>query len=181
MSLEKKTNRGYLNPLAEGYLLEAKACKKVCKELRRIAEKLQRAVARERAARQAEFETAVQYQTEDDIQEAYGWGVLSEAQYKRYMDIFRDGQAALENAPATMTETSLKITLRILSDIAAEQCEWEFSALTPAEQQAEIKRAEASQLAWKQKLAELKRQYSLVDADQSEDGEDCKTQEGFNG
>lgn len=166
--------RGYLNPQAEGYLLEAKACEKVCKELRRIVEKLQRAVEREKAARQREFETAIQYESENEIQNAYGWGVLSEAQYSRYLEIFRDGQAALENAPATVTETSLKITQRILSDIAAEQREWEFSALTPAQQREEIERAEAVKHAWKQKIAEIKKRRGLVGTDQSETSEDSK-------
>ncbi len=36
--------RKYLNRQAAGYLLEAKACEVVCKELRRIADKFQRAV-----------------------------------------------------------------------------------------------------------------------------------------
>ena len=45
----------YTNPDAHGYLMEAKACKKICRELDRLIAKFQRAVEREKAARQAEF------------------------------------------------------------------------------------------------------------------------------
>lgn len=159
-------NRGYLNPKAEGYLLEAKACDKVCKELRRVADKLQRAVDREKAARQKEFETVMQYASEDELHEDYGWDVITERQYNRYLDMFREGQAALENAPPTVTETALKIVRRILKDIDLESREWRFSALTPAEQKAELERAEASKKAWKAKIAEIKRRRGIIEADQ---------------
>ena len=45
------------------------------------------------------------------------------------------GRDALENHAPTVNETAHRILLRILSDIAAEQREWRFSALTPAQQQ----------------------------------------------
>lgn len=165
-------NRGYLNPKAEGYLLEAKACDKVCKELRRIVDKLQRAVDREKAIRQKEFETVMQYASEDELHEDYGWDIITQQQYNCYLDMFREGEAALENAPPTVTETALKIARRILKDIDLESREWRFEALTPAEQQAELERAEASQKAWKAKIAEIKKRRGLVDADQPADAED---------
>lgn len=164
-------NRGYLNPRAEGYLLEAKGCDKVCKELRRVADKLQRAVDRERAARQKEFETVMQYASEEELHEDYGWDVITELQYNRYLDMFREGQAALENTPPTVTEVALKIVRRILTDIDLESREWRFDALTPAEQQAELDRAAASQKAWKAKIAEIKRRRGFVEADQQADAE----------
>lgn len=165
-------NRGYLNPKAEGYLLESKACDKVCKELRRIADKFQRAVDREKADRQKEFETVMQYASEDELHEDYGWDVITERQYNRYLDMFREGEAALENAPPTVTETALKIARRILKDIDLENREWRFSALTPAEQQAELDRAEASQKAWKAKIAELRKRRGLIEADHSAGSDD---------
>ena len=44
--------RGYTNPDAAGYLMEADACKKVEAELRRIADKYQRKIEREQTARE---------------------------------------------------------------------------------------------------------------------------------
>lgn len=166
--------RNYLAPQAEGYLLEAKACQKVCKELGRIADKLQRAVDREKAARQAEFEAALQYRSENEIQDDYGWEIITEAQYDFYLEIFREGRAALENTSPTVTELSLKIVRRILSDLDAERQEWKFSALSPAEQQVEVERAIASRQAWKKRIAEIKQRRGLVETASSDPTESLK-------
>ena len=89
----------YTDPQTAGYLLEAKACEKVSKELRRLAEKYQRHVDKEQKGREEEFKTVMVYTSEDEIREAYGWSFITEAQMERYIDIFRTGQAALEQHP----------------------------------------------------------------------------------
>ena len=150
----------YTNPDAHGYLMEAEACKKVCKELERLIAKFQRAVEREKAAKKAEFETVMQYRSEREIQDDYGYEFITEAQYDRYLDIFRAGQQALENAPPTVNELVISILKRINGDIYMDQKEWEFSALTPAQQEAERKRAIESQKAWKKHIAEIKARLS---------------------
>lgn len=134
--------RKYTNPNASGYLLEAKACEKVTKELRRIVEKFQRAVDKEAAVRQSEFETVMQYTSEQQIQDDYGWDFITEAQYNRYLTLFREGQAALEQHTPTKTELAVSILRRIISDIEADCREWEFSALSPQEQVKERERME---------------------------------------
>lgn len=156
--------RKYTNPDASGYLLEAKACEKVTKELRRIAEKLQRAVDKEAAVRQSEFETALQYTNEQQIQDDYGWGFSSEAQYDRYLALFREGQAALEQHTPTKNELALSIVRRIIADIEADCREWKFSALSPQEQTAERARIEKSNHEWKEKIAEIKKRRGIIEA-----------------
>ena len=126
-------DRRYTNPDAAGYLLEADACKKVEAELRRIADKYQRKIDREQAAREAEFEAAMQYRSENELLDAYGWEIITEKQYEIYLDLFRCGREALENHAPTVNEVAHRILLSILSDIAAEQREWRFSALTPTQ------------------------------------------------
>lgn len=161
----------YTNPQAHGYLLEADACKKVVRELHRIAEKFQRAVDKEAATRQSEFETALQYTSEQQIQEDYGWGFFSEAQYDRYLALFREGQAALEQHTPTKTELALSIVRRIISDIEADRREWEFSALSPQEQVKERERIEKSNREWKEKIAEIKRRRGIIDAGATQEEE----------
>lgn len=146
----------YTNPDAHGYLMEAKACKKICRELDRLIAKFQRAVEREKTARKAEFETVLQYRNEREIQDDYGCEYITEAQYERYLEIFRAGQDALENAEPTVNEIALSILRRMSSDVLRDQQEWEFSALSPEEQEAERKRAEESNRAWKKYISELK-------------------------
>lgn len=146
----------YTNPEAHGYLMEAKACKKIGKELNRFIAKYQRAVAREKAAKQAELETVMQYRNEGEIQNDSGWEYITETQYQRYIELFRSGKEALENGPPSVNEIVVSILHRINSDILRDQTEWEFSALSPEEQAAERKRLEESQKAWEKRIAEIK-------------------------
>lgn len=155
--------RKYTNPNASGYLLEAKACEKVTKELRRIIEKFQRAVDKEAAVRQSEFETVMQYTSEQQIQDDYGWDFITEAQYNRYLTLFREGQAALEQHTPTKTELAVSILRRIISDIEADCREWEFSALSPQEQVKERERMEKAKREWKEKIAEIKRRRGFIE------------------
>lgn len=88
----KETSQRYLNSEAHGYLMEAKACTLLLKDLERIRAKLRRHIEKEAADREAEFEAAMQYHSESDIQEAYGWEFISEQQYERYLELFRQGR-----------------------------------------------------------------------------------------
>ena len=54
----KNTSQQYLNSEAHGYLMEAKACKLLLKDLERIRAKLKRHIEKEAADREAEFEAA---------------------------------------------------------------------------------------------------------------------------
>ncbi len=146
----------YINPEAHGFLIEAKACKKIGRELDRLIAKYQRAVDREKAAKQAELETVMQYHSEGEIQNDYGWEYITEAQYQRYIELFRSGKEALENGPPSVNEIVVSILHRINGDIFRDQVEWEFSALSPEEQAAERKRLEESQKAWKKRIDEIK-------------------------
>ena len=56
----KNTSQQYLNSEAHGYLMEAKACKLLLKDLERIRAKLKRHIEKEAADREAEFEAALQ-------------------------------------------------------------------------------------------------------------------------
>lgn len=159
--------RKYLRPDAEGYLLEADACKRVIKELERLAAKLERKVEQEKAKRQAEFEQVMAYHSEYEIQNDYGYGFLTERQYEHYLDLFRAGSEALENHAPTANEIAVRIIRRVVRDIFEDQTEFQFSALSPEQQEAERRRAEQSRLAWKQKIAEIKKRRGLLDDEDS--------------
>ena len=160
----------YLKPRDHGYLMEAAACVKVLGDLQRIEAKFARAVEREGSVRQAEFEKVMQYHSERELQDDFGWGFITEAQYDRYRLLFQQGQAAMEQLPPTKSELALRLVRRIMAYIDADRREWEFSALSPEDQQAERARAEQSQKEWKRKIAELKRKRGIIEA--SEDMEE---------
>lgn len=154
-----------VNPDATGYLLEAAACKMILKDLERLCEKYKRRIDREQAARQAEFETVMEYRSEEDIQDAYGWEFITERQYGRYLALFREGQAALEHHDPTKAEIAYGILCRMAGNVQRDIREWEFSALTPEQQRVERERAEKRQANWKQMIAEIKKKHGIIDAD----------------
>lgn len=82
----------YLKLRDHGYLMEAAACTKVLEDLRRIEAKYARTVEKEGAVRQAEFEKVMQYHSERELQDDFGWGFITEAQYDRYRLLFSRGR-----------------------------------------------------------------------------------------
>lgn len=152
----KKTSQQYLSSETHGYLMESKACKLLLKDFERIRAKLRRHIKKESAEREAEFEAAMQYHSEADIQEAYGWEFITEQQYEHYLELFRQGRKALDEHSPTVTELALSILNRIFQDIDHDCRQYAFEALSPEEQLAQRKRAEESREAWKQYIADLK-------------------------
>lgn len=159
----------YLKPRDHGYLMEAAACTKVLRDLHRIEAKFARAVEKEGDARQAEFKKVMQYRNEREIQDDFGWGFITEAQYDRYLLLFQQGQAAMEQLPPTKNELAMRLVRRIIADIDRDRREWEFSALSLEDQQAELARAEQAKKAWKQKIAELKRKRGIIEASEAQE------------
>lgn len=68
--------------------MEAKACAKIEKDLQRLLDKYAKAINREEAARQQDFETVMQYRNEREIQDDYGCEYITEKQYRQYLHIF---------------------------------------------------------------------------------------------
>lgn len=133
-------------------------------DLRRIEAKYARTVEKECSVRQAEFEKVMQYHSERELQDDFGWGFITEAQYDRYRLLFQQGQAAMERCRRQRANWLCAWCACIMADIDADRREWEFSALSPEDQQAERARAEQSQKEWKRKIAELKRKRGIIEA-----------------
>ena len=49
----------------------------------------------------AEFEAIIQYRSEKDILDAYGWELITEKQYDRYLALFREGE---DHAPTDVSK-----------------------------------------------------------------------------
>ncbi len=157
-----KRPQKYLSSEAHGYLQEAEACSLILKDLERISAKLQRRIDKEAAARQADFEAAMQYHSEAEIQDAYGWEFITEAQYHAYLDLFRRGREAIENHPPTISEMALAIMRKVIRDLESDKREYEFSALTPEQQVVELQRAEQARKEWKAHIAQLRKQRGRI-------------------
>lgn len=157
-----KRSQKYLSSEAHGYLREAKACSQVLKDLERMSAKLQRQIDKEAAARQADFEAAMQYHSEAEIQDAYGWDFITESQYRAYLDLFRRGRKAIEDHPPTISEMALAIMRKVIRDLEADKREYEFFTLTPEQQVVELQRAEQARKEWKAHIAQLRKQRGRI-------------------
>ena len=102
------------------------------------------------------------YRSEEDIRDAYGWEFITEARFDRYIEIYRNGEKALEQSPPSVNGLTYRILCRIISGIDAEQQEWRFSALLPAEQRAEIERARQAKKEWEEKMCKIRKELGIV-------------------
>lgn len=157
--------RQYTDPKKAGALMEADACDKVLHELERLIDRYQRRADKEEAKRREEFELVMGYRSEADIQEAYGWAFITEAQYERYLEIFRAGKDALEHHTPTVTERACAILRNIRGDVMRERQDYRYEAMSPDELRAEIKRQQDAEREWGELMKELKaRRKSVGDA-----------------
>lgn len=155
----------YSDPKKAGALMEADACDKVLRELDRLIDKYERHVDKEADKRREEFELVMGYRSEADIQEAYGWEFITQAQYERYLEIFRAGNSAMENHEPTVTERALAILRAFRRDLLQEQQEYRYEAMSPDELRAEIQRRQAAEREWNERMKELRaRRRSIEDA-----------------
>ena len=145
--------------------MEADACDKVLREMDRLIDKYERHVNKEADKRREEFELVMGYRSEADIQEAYGWEFITQAQYERYLEMFRAGNSAMENHEPTVTERALAILRAFRRDLLQEQQEYRYEAMSPDELRAEIQRRQAAERAWNERMKELRaRRRSIEDA-----------------
>ena len=155
----------YSDPKKAGALMEADASDKVLRELDRLIDKYVRHVDKEADKRREEFELVMGYRSEADIQEAYGWEFITQAQYERYLEIFRAGNSAMENHEPTVTERALAILRAFRWDLLQEQQEYRYEAMSPDELRAEIQRRQAAEREWNERMKELRaRRRSIEDA-----------------
>lgn len=138
-----------------GYLDSANACKRVAADLERLAAKYGRAAEKEKAKRRAELESLAIY-SEVDVQNLYGYAEITKSQYERYLDMLHEGEAALEERPATINDLAQKMLLGFLKELMAEQDELELLSLTPETRQAELERRATVMRDWQARMKKLK-------------------------
>lgn len=138
-----------------GFLESANACKRVAADLERLVAKYGRAAEKENAKRRAELESLAIY-SEVDVQNLYGYAEITKSQYERYLDMLHEGEAALEDRPATINALAQKMLLGFVDELMAERDELELLALTPEARQAELERRASAMRDWQERMKKLK-------------------------
>lgn len=147
----------------QGLIISSQACNLLIKDLRRIRDKLERKVKKDKDKREAEFKTIISYRSVEDIRDAYGWDLITWEQCEQYIALYEQGEEIL-NKPFISKETAaVELLSRIISDLdkLGETCR--FDALTPEQQADEIRRAEQSKLEWENHKKEIKTKLGILE------------------
>lgn len=117
--------------------LELKARKIIKKKLEKVIKSLEKPISKLVADRDKRKETLMQYKDEHELQDAYGWGFITEEEYDALLAQLREGTDAIdaETSAQEIAKDILSGWLKItLSDISS----LEFDLL-PKKKQDEIR------------------------------------------
>lgn len=140
-----------------GLILHADGCSFLLEECERVYSKLKKRIAKQEEKRKAEFAEIFSYRSVDEICDAYGYGYITDSQRRKYIEIFEKGQAALDEPLENKYTAALDVLLRIMKQLRFEIEQDRFDALSPEEQQAEIRRSEENLKTWKAHKQEIKK------------------------
>ncbi len=133
------------------------ACDLLIKELGRIRDKLIRKVAAQQEKHRESITKILEYKSEEEILEAYGWDLITQAQCDYELKQFRRGQAALDEEIKTKETSALTLIQHLIHDIEFGKSQAIFDALSPEEQIKELNRREAEEKARKKRVEEAKK------------------------
>lgn len=147
-----------------GLILDAEGCSLLLKDLRRIREKLGRAVEKQKKKQDDEFKMILSYNHVEEIRNDYGYGYITEEQCRRYMELYEKGQEILNNPPETKQTVALSILDFIISDLSSRERQERFDALSPEEQAEAYRKADEMRERRKKRLDEIGKQFKSNDA-----------------
>ena len=144
-----------------GLILHADGCEFLLKECERIRTKLEKKIAKQEEKRQKEFSKIFLYGSVEEICDAYGYGYITDEQRRKYIELFENGEDAL-NAPLVNRDTAaLDVLLRFIKQLKFEIRQDRFDDLSPEERAEEIKRSEESIMAWQKRKKEIKKKMKM--------------------
>ena len=116
--------------------VEIRARKIVIKKLATAIKAIEQTCTRERKEREAEREKLLTYKTYQEAQDAYGWGLIDEAEFDKIAAFLESSQEIVDEG--TANDLALKILTSWRSDLTMEIAEIEFDLL-PEKEQKEIR------------------------------------------
>ena len=130
---------------AEALRLEVKCRKELCKRLTYPMELLKKAADKELCKRKERVEALSDYKSYDELQEAYGYGAISEEEFEAAARALEDGEDYIDKASSPV-ELAAKMLQEYIAGLHKEIRSLEFELL-PAEEQLRILRQREELLA----------------------------------
>ncbi len=138
------------------------ACDLLIKEAGRIRDKLVRKVTAQQEKHRESITKILEYKSEEEILEAYGWGILNQTEYDDALKQYRLGEAALNEEIQTKETSALTLIRQFIQDLEFGKSQAIFDCLSPEEQIEELKRREAEEKARKKRAEEAKKEMEGV-------------------
>lgn len=126
----------------KGFLLNAKGCELLYSELEKLEKRLSRKVQKQTDKWNEQIAHIMTYTNEEEIRDEYGYGCITEAQCRKYIELFQKGKELQDEPVETPESVALSILHMMMGDVRREGWQHRFDALSPEEQLAELQRAE---------------------------------------
>lgn len=140
-SVMKKTTQEINREIHEAMELDLKGCRYLIKKLTTVRLSLETAVSKEKGKRAAHILDLSQYKTEEDIQEAYGYELITDDERQNLLEALAIGEKYVEN-----TETKSIVAFHLLQEFMGKlnrkADSLEFELLPPEEQAKRLAAAE---------------------------------------
>jgi|GEM_PF-2473649 len=135
------------------------ACRKLLlKRLQTPMNTLERARAKEVEESEKRIASLTEYQAPEEAHEAFGYGYISEDEYRKVCDYFKDGEQ-ISSGSVTETGAAIEILSEFISRLEGEIRYFEWEAL-PKEEKARI---EASNEAWREERRKWRESRGISD------------------
>ena len=157
--MKKLTIEDINREITEGLKLDAEGCRLLIKKLKPVQRSLETVVKREKAKRAERIAALNEYKTEQDIQDAYGYGYISDDERRQLLEMLETGEKYVEDVQ-TKTSVALHLLREFVGRLSRQANSYEFELMPPEEQAKRLaateeirKRADARRAARKEALS----------------------------
>ncbi|OPY64102.1 MAG: hypothetical protein A4E56_00156 [Pelotomaculum sp. PtaU1.Bin065] len=139
--MKKLSGQDLDREIGNGMKLDAEGCRLLIKKLESVNKTLEARVEREKSKRAERASAISEYKTEADIQDAYGYDLITDDERRQLLEQLETGEKYVED---TETRASVALTLLrgFIGKLSREAASLEFELLPPEEQAKRLKASE---------------------------------------
>lgn len=139
--MKRLTKEEIEQEIDDGMKLDAEGCRLLIKKLEPVKRSLEKTVEREKAKRAERTAVLSEYKTEQDIQDAFGYDLITDNERRQLIEMLETGEKYVDD-----TQTKASVALHFLRDIISrlykQVSSFEFELLPPEEKAKRLVAAE---------------------------------------
>lgn len=129
----KLTTKDINREISEGMKLDAEGCRHLLKKLEPVQRSLEATSTKEKGKRADRAAALSQYETEQDIQDAYGYELITDDERQQLLNTLETGEKYVEDTQ-TKTTVALHLLREFMGQLNHKAGSLEFELLPPEEQ-----------------------------------------------